>query len=252
MTVGVFLQPGGGPFRHTLVPQQLDVQETFEITVLPLGMHVVDLLQATAIGGVVPIELLRNPRLLLFAETLQTPCLDLIGDLPLQIQRDHRDAVFPGVAEDRAIEPVIVTPAFEILRLADEFRLVDLARHVVVQYRLEGLEEELQTDRQNRMAGMLTLDHGQLIEMVLIAVMGLADKDDLAVRDLFDQPAHADQAGEVDDSGHRHLWLIRRRDPTHGQGRQTRQQDFSQQRNPLRNGRYRNPEAELGFRIEIH
>ncbi len=89
--------------------------------------------------------------------------------------------------------------------MREEIRLIDPAGDVVIQHRLEGLLKELQTDRQHRMTGMLALDHGQLIEMVLVTVMGLAHEDHSAVRDLFGQPIHADQTGKID---HCRLWCI--------------------------------------------
>jgi hypothetical protein len=57
---------------------------------------------------------------------------------------------------------------------------------------LEGLLKELQANCQNRVTGVLAFDYGQLIEVMLVTIMGFANIDDPSIRHLFNQSIHAD------------------------------------------------------------
>ena len=213
---GMVLKIAGGALGHALVPQQLDGEKALEVLVrirvlalapllllqlLSFGMQVEDRLDPLPVGGVAAIDLRGDAGALLRGQGLQPTLADLGGDLPLQIQGDDGDAMLPGEAQDGPIEAVVEAPALEVVRAPQHFALVDLPGDIGIQGRLEGLLEHLHADGQVRAPLVQPTDDRQLIEVVLIAIMGLADENHPTLRQAGDQGLEVGQVGQIDHGG---------------------------------------------------
>jgi hypothetical protein len=95
--------------------------------------------------------------------------------------------VLTGIAQDGPVEPVVVAPALEVLGPAQQFRLADVAGDVGVQHRLERLLEELHADGQGTAPLTQAADDFELVQVILVTVVGLADEDDAFIGELREQ-----------------------------------------------------------------
>ena len=164
-------------------------------------MQVEDRLDPCPVGGIIAVDHGRDAGAFLRGKGLQSAVAHLGGDFPLQVQGDDGDALFPGEAQDGPIEAVVEAPALEIVRAPQHLVLVDLAGDIGIQGRLEGLLEHLHADGQVGAALMQASDDGQLIEVILVPVMSLADEHHPAVRQPGDQGLEVRQVGEIDHEG---------------------------------------------------
>ena len=197
----MLLEVTGGALGHPLVPQELDLQEALEGLLLGRRVHVEHRLDPVAIGLILAVDVRGDAGALLGLEALDPDIPHPSGELGLQVQRDHRDAVFAGETQDRPVQPVVVAPAVEVLGATEEFGLVDLPGDIGVQGRLVGLLEELHADGQILAPALQSLDDLELVQVVLVTVVALADEDHPAVRDGVQQPVHVGDLAGVHDPG---------------------------------------------------
>jgi hypothetical protein len=159
-----------------------------------------DLLEASLVGRIRAIDLAWNRRPLLFAETLDAPLPHLSGELDGEIQRDEGKPVLPRVVEDRLVEAEVVSPALMVFGPAQKLSLAELARDVVVEMALEGLLEGLHADRQLRMDRVKAADDLELHQMVVEAIVRLADQDDPALGERGNQRLQVRHRAEIQGS----------------------------------------------------
>src|SRR5262245_52325863 len=93
------------------------------------------------------------------------------------IERSDRNVLLTSKPKNRSIKAVIVSPVFVVLAASQEFLFSAAARDVVVQLRLKRPREVFNTDSDIRIELMKTSNNLELIQMVVVTVMSLADKD---------------------------------------------------------------------------
>lgn len=89
-----------------------------------------------------------------------------------------------GVAQDGPIEAIVEAPALKIIRAPEHLLLVDLPGDIGIQGGLERLLKHFHADGQVHVLLMQAANDRQLIQVILIAVMGLAHEDDAAIGQL--------------------------------------------------------------------
>jgi hypothetical protein len=166
-----------------------------------MGMPIKYLLDPLPVGRVVPIHVRRHLGPLPLVQALQALLADLGGDLPIQVKGDDGDAVLAGVTQDGPIEAVVEAPALEIIRAPEHFFFADLPGDIGIQGGLEGLLEHFHADGQVQVLLMQAANDRQLIEVILIAVMGLAHEDDAAIGQLGHQGIQPGEGGGIHHPG---------------------------------------------------
>ncbi len=66
---------------------------------------------------------------------------------------------------------------------------------------LKGLLEELHADREVPASRLEPPDHGELIQMILVAIVALADEDHAAVGNSVEQRLHVGERGKIQHAG---------------------------------------------------
>ena len=162
-----------------LVPERLDIDETPELLVGDLAVHLEDGPQPGLVAGLSGAHVLRQPRAVLPREPDDPAVGHLRDELRGRVESDQRDAMLPRVGEDVAVEPVIVLPAVVVLGLLEHLLLIDLAGNVLIEIRLKGLLEELHADGEIDAALPQTPDDRKVwFQAMIVVVVGLADEDD--------------------------------------------------------------------------
>ena len=158
-------------------------------------MQVEDRPDPLPVGGIIALDLRGYASALLRGQGLQPALADLGGDLPLQVEGNDGDALLPGEAQDGPIEAIVEAPALEVVRAPQQLGLVDLPGDIGIQGWLEGLLEHLHADGQVRALLVQPANDRQLIQVVLVAVMGLANEHHPAFRQAGDQGLEVGQVG---------------------------------------------------------
>ena len=124
--------------------------------------------------------------------------MNLIRD----IQRQHRNMLFPGEFEDRLQQAEIQLPALEIFGLYQHLPLVDTPGDVIIEVGLEGLLEIFDADGEIGIARIQALDDAQLVLVVFQAVVNLADEYRAFFIELAGQLVELLLVAQIENPGH--------------------------------------------------
>lgn len=175
--VGMVPQISRRALSHDLIPQQLDIHETLEVfdTASVMCVHAIDLTHAFLVFLVFTIELRGQLGALDIGKPIDPTfahCLDKLG---WRAQRNERHSVLARITHDGRIQPVVVTPAPEILRRDQKLALIELAPDVGIELGLEWCLKKLHPDRKPGILPMQIADDLQLREMMGVLVVGFAN-----------------------------------------------------------------------------
>ena len=167
--------------RHTLVPEQLDIEEPVEGLILPVRVLFEYIPEAGLIGGIGTIDKLRNGGLFGFAEPSDANVAGFFGEFGGQVESDDRQLMLPCETQYRCIVPVIESPALVIFALTQQLPFAQLTADVGIEITLKRLLKGFHANGEAGIERMQSSDDFQLCQMVFVAVVGFTDEDDALI-----------------------------------------------------------------------
>ena len=114
------------------------------------------------------------------------------------VESAHGNFLAAGESKNRRVQTVIVSPALVIFGSSEEFVFRGTSGDVIVHLLLEGLLEIFHSDGQAGVDLMEPPNELQLVQMVVVAVMRLADENDAFGSKLGGQLIHLESRIQID------------------------------------------------------